>query len=92
MKHVLIHLSQFKQNTSKVYRPRIIRGNEINAGLAINELAFQKKNKKKTKPKKKTKQKTKLIHNSIKVYNVAKSVIHKQNGATNYIVALLPLS
>jgi hypothetical protein len=42
MKRVLIHLSQFKQNTPKLYRPRIVRGNEINSALAINELAFTK--------------------------------------------------
>jgi hypothetical protein len=59
----------------------MIRGNEINSALTINEL--QKKKKKKTKKK----QKTKLIRNSIQIYNEAKAVIYKQNGATIYIVA-----
>jgi hypothetical protein len=91
MKHVLIHLSQFKQNTSKVYRPRMIRGNEINSALAIKELAFEKKKKKKKKRTRRKKKKKKLMHNSVQIYNEAKAVIYKQNGATIYIVAFLPL-
>jgi hypothetical protein len=48
IKRVLICLSQFKQNTPKLYKPRIVRGNEINSALAINELVFTKQKIKQT--------------------------------------------
>jgi hypothetical protein len=75
--------------------PRIIRSNEISSTLAIDELAFTKKKKKqKKKNKNKTNKQTNktLIYNSIQIYDKVKAVVHKQNGAINYIVALLPLS
>ena len=48
MKLALTHLSQFEQNTLELYRPRIVRGNEINSALAINELIFTKQKIKQT--------------------------------------------
>jgi hypothetical protein len=44
MKRVSVHISQFRQNTPKLYQPKIVRGNEINSvhPLAINGLVFSK--------------------------------------------------
>ena len=42
IKRILIHLSQFKQNTPKLYRPRMVRGNEIDSALATKRTCLYK--------------------------------------------------